>query len=128
MLKLLRHKMLNTYQIKKARELQNFLAKKYLEKIGSKIDKFKNSYKCSALQFIKLNYYYFESFGFDKNKILTRILGLPLEVEKNNFHNFQIILDYVRYNKPLNHNWVRRNVEFIFFIDSIKRDIKDHAI
>lgn len=116
--------MLNTYQIKKTRELQNFLAKKYLEKVGSKIENFKNSYKCSPLQFIKVNYYYFEAFSLDKNKVLTRILLLPLEVEKNDFHDFQTILDYVQYNKALNRDWEYRNVDFILFIDGIKKDIK----
>lgn len=120
--------MLNTYQIKKSRELQNFLAKKYLEKVGSKIENFKNSYKCSPLQFIKFNYYYFETFGLDKNKVLARILTLPLEVEKNDFHDFQIILDYVQYNKVLNRDWEYRNADFILFITSIKNDIKGYRI
>lgn len=116
--------MLNTYQIKRTRELQNFLAKKYLEKVGSQIKNFKTSYKCSALQFIKVNYYYFETFELDKNKILTRILTLPLEVEKHNFHDFQAILDYVQYNKVLNRDYEYRDVDFILFIDGIKKDIK----
>ena len=120
--------MLNTYQLKKTRELQNFLAKKYLEKVESQVKNFKNSYKCSPLQFIKVNYYYFETFGLDKNKILTRILTLPLEVEKNDFHEFQIILDYVRYNKVLNRDWEYRNVNFILFIDEIKKDIKNYGL
>lgn len=128
MLRLLRSKMLNTYQIKKCRELQNFLAKKYLEKVGPQIKNFKNTYKCSPLQFIKVNYYYFETFGLDKNKILTRILSLPLEVEKASFHNFQAILDYVEYNNVLNRDWEYRNVDFIFFIDSIKKDIKEYEL
>ena len=120
--------MLNTYQIKKTRELQNFLAKKYLEKVGSQFKDFKNSYKCSPLQFIKVNYYYFEAFGLDKNKVLTRILTLPLEVEKFNFHDFQIILNYVQYNSPLNRDWEYRNVKFILFIDGIKKDIKNYEL
>lgn len=124
----MRFKMLNTYQLKKTRQLQNFLAKKYLEKVGSQIKNFKNSYKCSPLQFIKVNYYYFETFGLDKNKVLTRILSLPLEVEKNDFHNFQIILDYAQYNKVLNRDWEYRNVDFILFIDSIKKDIKNYEL
>ena len=120
--------MLNTYQIKKTRELQNFLAKKYLEKVGSQIKDFKKPYKCSPLQFIKVNYYYFETFGLDKNKVLTRILTLPLEVEKNDFHDFQIILDYAQYNKSLNRDWEYRNVDFILFIDTIKKDIKEYEL
>ena len=120
--------MLNTYQIKKARELQNFLAKKYLEKVDSQIKDFKNSYKCSPLQFIKVNYYYFETFGLDKDKILSRILRLPLLVDEYNFHDFQIILDYVQYNKVLNRDWEYCNVDFILFIDSIKKDIKDYEL
>lgn len=120
--------MLNTYQIKKTRELQNFLAKIYLEKVGSKIENFKNLYKCSPLQFIKVNYYYFETFDLDKNKVLTRILSLPLEVEKYDFHDFQIILDYAQYNKPLNRDWEYHNVDFILFIDGIKKDIKDYVL
>lgn len=120
--------MLNSYQIKKTRELQNFLAKKYLEKVASLIENFKNAYKCSPLQFIKANYYYFERFELDKNKILTRILTLPALVDEYNFHEFQIILDYAQYNKPLNRDWEYRNVDFILFIDGIKKDIKDYEL
>lgn len=129
MLKLLRRvKMLNTYQLKKTRELQNFLAKRYLEKVGSQIKNFKNSYKCSPLQFVKVNYHYFETFDLDKKKILTRILNLPHLVDEYNFHDFQIILDYVQYNKPLNRDWEYRNVDFILFIDDIKKDIKEYEL
>lgn len=120
--------MLNTYQIKKTRELQNFLVKKYLEKLGPQIKNFKNSYKCSPLQFIKVNYYYFDTFDLDKKKILVRILSLPTLVDEYNFHDFQIILDYVQYNKVLNRDWEYRNVNFILFIDSIKKDIKDYEL
>ena len=121
-------KMLNTYQVKKTRELQNFLAKRYIEKFASQIKGFKKSYKCSPLQFIKNNYYYFETFGMDEKKVLTRILLLPLEVEKYDFHDFQIILDYAQYNTPLNRDWEYRNADFILFIDEIKKDIKGYEL
>lgn len=117
--------MLNTYQIKKTRELQNFLAKKYLEKVDSQIKNFKNSYKCSPLQFIKVNYYYFETFGLDKNKILERILTLPLEVEKANYIYFSFLIMNLKMLNKVSYTDEKFN-EFTDYINILNMDIENY--
>ena len=117
--------MLNTYQIKKTRELQNLLAKKFLEKVGPQIKGFKNSYKCTPLQFIKVNYYYFETFGIDKNKILSRILSLPLEVEKVNYIYLSFLINCLKLINKATYTDEQFNA-FTDYINLLNLDIENY--
>lgn len=59
--------------------------------------------KGSYLQFLRSNFYLFESLGIDNKKIASRILLLPQEIEKNGYYNFKSFLYYAQnlYTKEL---------------------------